>query len=466
MPPIIQIQDAVIYRFQQKVLGPVSYSFEKGVNYMLSGHNGVGKTSLLQAIKGIVPLRSGSINFLIDNKHDIYEWKRQNIVLVSFADTDREFLNKQRYYQQRFHAFDTDDFTVEEYLTRDGFNNKNSYHHSIIENCGLQHLMSVNRIKLSSGQSRKFLIARALLKEPAILLLDNPYVGLDKENRQVLNNLIDELTGRAGIQFIMAGQYTLLPKSVEHIFELKFEECKNDRNNIPDCLVHYFAEIAHWPTFNTVLDLHNINVSYTDKSILYNLRWTIKKGDKWSLIGQNGSGKSTLIGLIAADHPQAYKNDVSLFDEKRSHKDSIWDIKRNIGLVSSELHSYFHDPQMSCFSIVKQGLYETIYNNKSFSKTQENAIHSLFTYFRITHFKHKLFQYCSTGEQRLILFLRAIIKNPPLLLLDEPFQVLDTIQVERAKHLLEHILTPHHTLIFITHFTHEIPDNVEHSLRI
>lgn len=460
MSAIFHIEDAVIYRFQQKVLGPFSYTFEKDLNYMISGLNGAGKSSFLQAIKGRLPLRSGKIEFFINDQNDIYKWKRRHLQLVSFADNTREFLNIQRYYQQRFHAFDTDDFTIEEYLVQDGFDHKNPQHINIVNKSGLTDLLKVNRIKLSSGQSRKYLIVKALLKSPKILLLDNPYVGLDKENRLLINNLIDELSRSIDIQFIIAGQYTELPKTVKHIINLGKTPSHDDPLIIPDCLLSYFNETSHWPEYSTVLELQDVTVSYADKAILNKLNWKILKGHKCSILGKNGSGKSTVIGLIAADHPQAYKNDVSLFGKRRSNRDSIWDIKKNIGLVSSELHAYFHDPGMSCFSIVKQGLYETIYNNAVFSKVQEQTIHALFQYFDLPNSKNKIFNQCSTGEQRLVLFLRALVKNPPLLLLDEPFQVLDSRQVSRAKYLLEEVLSAQHTMIFITHFQHEIPNSV------
>ncbi len=463
---IFYINQAVLFRFQQKVLGPFSYDFQQNVNYVISGDNGVGKTSLLQAIKGTLPLRSGKIEFQIDDPDGIYEWKRKNIELVSFGDTTREFLNKERYYQQRFHAFDSDDLMVKEYFLNVGYDPENLHHQLIIKKCGIEDLMELDRIKLSSGQSRKYLIAKALLTDPKILLLDNPYVGLDAANRQMLNDVIDDLSGSTDMQFIIAGQYTTLPKSIDTVIELTPASKSMASFEIPKSLYSYFEDISHWPAFKTVLELRNVNVAYNDAHILKDLNWKIDKGFKCSIVGQNGSGKSTLIGLIAADHPQAYKNDISLFGKRRSNRDSIWDIKRNIGLVSSELHSYFHDPELSCFSIVKQGLYETIYNNPNFTKSQENAIDDLFTYFEIEDIKEKTFHHCSTGEQRLILFLRALIKNPPLLLLDEPFQTLDSVQVSRAKMLLEKILTQEHTLIFITHFNHEIPESIDYTLEL
>lgn len=462
----IHIKDAVIFRFQQKVLGPFSTTLEAGQNYIITGQNGSGKTSILKTIKGILPLRTGSISFerKENDQQSIFDWKRKFVAFVSFDDSNRDFLNTERYYQQRFHAFDSDDFTVEEYLAKEDYNNQDPDHLSIIEKCGIGPLMKVNRIKLSSGQTRKYLIAKALLKQPKILLLDNPYVGLDAQHRISLNDLIDDLSQDGKIQFILAGQHTDLPKSISKSIHLDENQGLASSIEVPQSLIEYYAQIDHWPRFEHTLEVHNSTIAYDDKTILKSLEWQVKRGEKWAVIGDNGSGKSTLIGLIAADHPQVYKNTVMLFDKRRTIRDSIWDIKKHVGFSSSELHAYFHDPEMTCKTIVRGGLFETIYNRKAVTGQQKQAIKSFFQYFEIEHLADRKFQHCSTGEQRLILFVRALIKNPPLLLLDEPFQCLDQMQVARAKQLLETVLTNYHSLIFISHFIHEIPESIEYRM--
>lgn len=464
----IHINEVVLFRFQQKVLGPFSCNIQSGRNCILSGKNGVGKTSLLKAIKGSLPIRTGSITFEFDSKgqQSVFDWKRKYVSFVSFDDSNREFLNTERYYQQRFHAFDSDDLSVEEYLTQEGYKKLNPDHQAIIDKCGIRTLLNVDRIKLSSGQTRKYLIARALLKQPKLMLLDNPYVGLDAKHRQSLNALIDELSSDGDTQFILAGQYTALPESVSQIINLETETIHKQDIKIVKPLTDYFSDTGHWPEFENTLELTNVAIGYKDKSILQNLDWKVRRGEKWAVIGDNGSGKSTLIGLIAADHPQAYKNSVSLLDKPRSRQDSIWNIKKHVGFSSSELHAYFHDPEMTCGSVVKQGLFETIYNRKKITEAQTQAIDSLFSLFELEHLFYKRFQHCSTGEQRLILLCRAIIKNPPLLLLDEPFQCLDPVQIARAKHLLETVLTSKHSLIFISHFPEEIPLTMTHKMHL
>lgn len=80
--------------------------------------------------------------------------------------------------------------------------------------------------------------------------------------------------------------------------------------------------------------MKDVTVQYGDKIILDHINWEVKKGEQWALIGHNGAGKSTLLSLINGDNPQAYSNEIYLFDQRRGSGESIWDIKRKIGYIS------------------------------------------------------------------------------------------------------------------------------------
>lgn len=478
---MIELKQLSIYRYQNEVFRDVSFHINEGEHTVISGDNGVGKSSLLDAIKGKLPIRKGSITFHVDLKKDetIFEWKRRHIKSVSFTDSNRFFLNKERYYQQRFHAFDSDDISVEEYLSSLGYDSFNRDHLQLVKRFGISSLLPVSRVKLSSGQTRKLLIIASLLSRPKLLLLDNPYVGLDEPNRYLLNQLLDEISNENEITIILAGFYTSLPQCVRSevvlqksgVLKRSLKKDLTDHqsaklDSVDQVIIDYFKDTRHWPVFQTCLSLDQISVGYTDKQILKGFSLDIKKGEKWTILGENGAGKSTLIGLISADHPQAYTNDVILFDQSRGTIQNIWDVKEKIGFLSSELHAYFHDPEWNCSDIVRQGYYETIYNRRPLTDTEELMIISLFQYFGLSKLMSHRFNQCSTGEQRIVLFMRTIIKNPPLLLLDEPFQCLDAQMARLAKHFLESILTTDHSMIFITHYSHEIPSIMTHSVEL
>ena len=189
------------------------------------------------------------------------------------------------------------------------------------------------------------------------------------------------------------------------------------------------------------------------------INWVVKPGEKWALFGANGSGKSTLLALLFGDHPQAYANEIYLFGQKRGVGQNIWDIKKRTGFTSSELH-FFFNAELTAEETIITGLFDHVYLKRQPTDKEQTLVDLLMDYFEVTPLKNRSFQQLSTGEQRIMLLIRALIKNPPLILLDEPFQGFDVKTIQLAKDLLNAILSPAHTLVFITHYEREIPDIV------
>jgi molybdate transport system ATP-binding protein len=208
-------------------------------------------------------------------------------------------------------------------------------------------------------------------------------------------------------------------------------------------------------TFETAVKLDNVNIVYNAKSVINQVKWTISQGEKWALTGPNGSGKSMLLSLIFADNPQAYSNSITLFDRKRGTGESIWDIKDNIGFVSPEMHLYFNRNK-TCKEVALSGLSENPYRKIRITDKMIQLVDELFEYFSITKIGNDLFPHVSTGQQNIILLIRALVKNPPMLVLDEPFQGVDFASVNRAKSLLEEYCK-NRTLIFVSHQPEELP---------
>ncbi|MEM1124704.1 MAG: ATP-binding cassette domain-containing protein, partial [Bacteroidota bacterium] len=227
-------------------------------------------------------------------------------------------------------------------------------------------------------------------------------------------------------------------------------------DNLIEEIKPFFAKPNHLEDWSAIFQLENTSVAYYGKKVLHNITWTVKPGEKWALFGANGSGKSTLLALLFGDHPQAYANDIYLFDQKRGVGQNIWDIKKRTGFTSSELH-YFFNAKLTAENAIITGLFDHVYLKRAPTQEEQKLVDLLMDYFNIFGLKDRPFQQLSTGEQRLVLLIRALIKNPPLILLDEPFQGLDIVTVEKAKFLLDKVLSPQHTLVFITHFEREIP---------
>lgn len=475
----IRLEKATIAKGLTVLFKDINWCLEPGEHWIISGASGVGKTTLVEFLAYQHRLVSGhrSYPFLGDNPS--MKAFREAIRYISFTDTGKLFNNLRNihYYQQRFNAFDSDDhLTARQYLEYGGFRIQGK--DALLKEIGIYDLLDVERIKLSSGQTRKLLLARVLLSEARVLIIDNPYLGLDHVSRKALNDLLDKLVRKTDLNLILSGQHQELPQCISHRLHLEqdgtYRSGEIDKVIIEpqatqmdrSCLEAIRTEFAsRVPTefLPEVLRMEKVSVSYANKEILPPISWRVKRGEKWVVFGPNGVGKSTLLSLIYADNPQAYSKEIYLFGKKRGTGETIWDIKRRIGFTSPELHAYFRY-NYKALKVVLTGLTDTFELRSKATKDEIHLAKLFFRYFGVESELEKPFKKCSTGLQRLLLFMRSLIKAPTLLLLDEPFQGLDADQVKRAKLLLEHTLRPDQSLIFISHYRQEWPATIEQVL--
>jgi len=507
MVTYLNVKNATFSHAQKNFFSDFNWTVKHGENWIITGPIGAGKTSLVQALAGKYYLKEGSLiyPYLAAQHPEIispFALKRKCIKVVSFKDDSRAFDSQSMFYSQRYNSFSADGtITVWEYLMEEGYSEYEKEHVELIKRTGVFELLDLERIKLSSGQSRKLLITSAILQKPQLLIIDNPYMGLDAKSRQEFNDLLDNLVKNEGIQLILSGQYEVLPTCISHELalenlsityqgkvrpaafstlpketktpfgkhfsllspkELAVEKTNFEvekRSQLIQKIKPFFEKPNNLENWTDIFKLKNTSVAYYGKKILDTINWEVKTGEKWALFGKNGSGKSTLLALLFGDHPQAYANEIYLFDQKRGVGQNIWEIKKRTGFTSSELH-YFFNANLTAENAIITGLFDHVYLKRAPTLQEQTLVDLLMDYFDILHFKDRLFQQLSTGEQRILLLIRALIKNPPLILLDEPFQGFDLATIEKAKQLLDAVLSPEHTLIFITHFEREIPNSV------
>lgn len=190
------------------------------------------------------------------------------------------------------------------------------------------------------------------------------------------------------------------------------------------------------------------------------------RGDKWALSGENGAGKSTLLSLVCADNPQSYACDIRLFGRKRGTGESIWEIKKHIGYVSPEMH-WAYLKNLPTIEIVASGLHDSIGLYQRPHEAQMEVCAWWMDIFGIAHLKDKPFLQLSSGEQRLALLARAFVKDPELLILDEPLHGLDTYNRRRVKKVIEAFCHRRDkTMIMVTHYEEELPDVITHRLHL
>lgn len=413
------------------------------------GPTGSGKTTLLQALAGQLPVETGK---LIRNS---------SVALVSFREESRQFSYGTYFYQQRYQATMSNEAPLlRTYLQAP----PSLVAATLINDAGLTPLLDLSLLKLSNGQTRKARIVKALLRQPPLLLLDNPFVGLDTASRNDLNGWLNQLITQ-GAALVLVTEPDSTPPFVTHVLCLTEEVWSGPRaayrEPVADCESKPVPLLQTPPKpvdFNDVFQLTNVTVRYGERLILDQLNWTVRANERWALVGPNGAGKSVLLSLLYGDHPQAYANDVRVFGHRRGKSgESIWDVKRRIGFVSPELHLYF--PQhLTARQVILTGLTDTLTIPRTVPETTEADLIALSHYFDVHAQLSRPFGTLSTGEQRLILFIRALIKNPPVLLLDEPFQALDSKSIQLARKLLDSLATA--SMLFITHEQAELPTSV------
>ncbi|MBR6250253.1 MAG: ATP-binding cassette domain-containing protein [Bacteroidales bacterium] len=467
---MIVVRDAVPIYQERQFRRPINIKIAEGESVAIVGANGSGKSTLVDIMLGEVPLRSGhafvSINGL--------RMPRMKIAYVSFRNIYDMTSNSVSYYQQRWNTTETDDSKFVSDILK--------MQPDEVENCkyaefGLREIIDKRLINLSSGELRKVMLIKHLLQNPRLLIIDNPYIGLDADSRDKVDELLRSLAKDSNIQVILVlADHREIPSWIETIIATKdmnvlgtYENDAFINNNklvemvfpdFCDCEVKTLPQplsSADTANYEKVVQLNNVNVSYFGHKILENVNWTIKRGEKWALLGPNGSGKSTLLSLICGDNPQSYANDITLFDCKRGSGESIWDIKHRIGYISPDLHTYYRD-DIDCLSVAASGFFDTIGLNHVPQREQLEIARKWLKAFHCEYLAERSFLKISYGEQRIVLLARVFVKQPQLVILDEPMHGVDVGKKRVVENIIEHYCKAADvTLIFVSHYAEEIP---------
>lgn len=464
---------------------PADLDFLAGEHIAIVGPNGGGKSLLVDMITGKYPLREGTLTY--DFRPSSATTAYDNIKYIAFRDTYGS-ADANYYYQQRWNAHDQDEAPeVHELLGEGG---DESLRRQLYDLFHIEPLLDKKIILLSSGELRKFQMTKTLLGVPRILIMDNPFIGLDAQTRDMISQLLETLARRTSLQIVLVlSMLEDIPPFITHVVPVTDRKVgeKLTREAYLDAFRTWDAarakadarqydelqrRIADLPYTNTnftsqeVVKLNKVSIRYDDRTILKELDWTVMRGDKWALSGENGSGKSTLLSLVCADNPQSYACDISLFGRKRGTGESIWEIKKHIGYVSPEMHRAYLK-NLPAIEIVASGLHDSIGLYKRPHAEQMAVCEWWMDIFGIAALKDKPFLQLSSGEQRLALLARAFVKDPELLILDEPLHGLDTYNRRRVKKIIEAFCRRRDkTMIMVTHYESELPATISHRLEL
>lgn len=475
---IIVIENGVtrnpIYRLKE----PINLRILEGEHIAIVGANGAGKSLLVDTIIGRYPLLMNEVHYNFSSP--ISTLVSDNIKYVTFRDSYGEADNTY-YYQQRWNAHDIDDTPIVRDLLPPC--NDKKVRDSLYELFGIGDMLDKHIVLLSSGELRKFQLTKTLLSNPRVLILDNPFIGLDVKTRVLLHGLLQKLIEQISLQVILVLSKTdEIPDFITHVIPISNRTC-----GVKISLQAYLAmqetvpahilslekrkELLDLPCrsdddycVDEIVSLRNVSIIYGERIILKNLNWTVKCGEKWAMTGDNGSGKSTLLSLICADNPQSYACDISLFGRKRGTGESIWEIKKHIGYVSPEMHRAYMK-NLPAIDIVASGLYDTIGLYKKPTEKDRSVCEWWMHIFGIEDLKDRNFLQLSSGEQRMVLLVRAFVKDPELLILDEPLHGLDVYNRRLVKDIIETFChRKNKTLVMVTHYKEELPDVITDSL--
>lgn len=459
------------------LLPETSWEIKSGENWAILGPNGSGKSALAQAVRGDVPYVRGKLI-----RHD-RSAEGHRIGYVSFELQEELLAREERRDEARSFSGRGRGLTAGELLREN--DGDPAALKRVTDALDLHPLLGQGFRTLSNGEIRKLLIARALLPSPRLLILDDPFAGLDTGSRHSLAAAVTKLMEEGTQIILVAPRPEEVMPGISHILLIQdgrvAQAGKREEVLTPARIALLQGKGPSAPAFHPpprdpgkaprpvgepLVEMKNVHVSYGDTVVLEGLNWTVRRGENWAVVGPNGSGKSTLLSLITGDNLQVYANEVYLFGRRRGEGESIWTIRQRIGVVSPELQLRYRKPG-SIREVVLSGFFDSIGLYRQPDAEQENLAEAWLNALGMSEKADRPFSRLSYGEKRLALIVRAMVKSPELLILDEPCQGLDGANRERVLSLMEAIGEGTETgLIYVTHHGEEMIPCIHHVLRL
>jgi molybdate transport system ATP-binding protein len=459
-------------RFQ---LNDINWQIEPQQHWVITGTNGSGKSALAAVLAGVMNKSaehiSGSITGL-----------PTRVGLVSF-EAQAELIEAER---------KKDDADIMDVISEG-----TPVAEILFANCldielakqlatkfDLDKLLERSFRKLSTGESRKVMLIRALASKPELLILDEPFDGLDANTLAMLQQHLLTLIDSVPMVMVL-NRFDEFPDFITDIAyidkgELQHKIRRNDQTAYAELykLLHLKTTELSIPPTDTdtaipnldpaqpLVRLNNINIKYDQTSIIKDLNWTIEPGQHWQLSGPNGSGKTGLLSLITGDHPQCYVNDIFVFGFQRGSGESIWQIKQFIGYVSTALQ-WEYRVGTSLRNVIISGFYDSIGLYSKSTDKQKEIANQWLALLGMSDRADQPFNKLSYGDQRLLLIARAMIKHPPLLILDEPCLGLDDMNRQLVLALIEKICAGSETsVLYVNHHPEDKISGIENYLTL
>ena len=520
--PFLSLRNGSFRLGDRLIFQNTSWTFHRHEHWAITGPNGSGKSLLGDALRGRLPLVHGELSYCFrpppglspeesighvsfeDRKADVHGTvvqSRWNSIEEDGALRVSDFLSYERVME--INPFEV---TTAHQEARARFERRRSRAISLLR---VRPFLERTLLTLSNGETQRVQLARALCHPLRLLILDEPFAGLDVATRGYFHGVLERLMDTPVRVLLITTRMEDLPAHITHV--LRVERCRvaaagprsqvrtspesteggprrgvqrgfaTRASHAGDCSAKVpgapqqrveagrqskAGAVCKEASGPALIKLRRVTVRYGKATILRNLDWTIEEGESWALLGPNGSGKSTLLSLLTGDHPQVYMNEVEVFGRRRGTGESIWELKQNIGWVSPELHLHF-DEAVTCFEVVVSGFQETIGLFEPPTPRQRAAARQWLARFELLETMHSPLYALSTGLQRMVLLARALVKEPRLLILDEPCQGLDAAHRELLVGTVDALLRAGLvTCIYVTHRSDEIPPSIRKTFRL
>ncbi len=454
---------------ENRMAAPINVAIKRCWQVAISGPNGSGKTLLVNTLLRQYPL--------MDNNFVEYGCiSASDIRYITFRDS-YGVADPTYFYQQRWNSTEMDDSPVVGNIFPHIADK--DWKETLYNLFDLGFIWKKQLVTLSSGEMRKYQLAKALAGKPKVTIIDSPFIGLDLQTRTMLCNLLENLANRWGIQVILVvSREKDIPDFITHVIPVENLTCypivrkevyhsnPQQKSLSPELKGLLTSQPSVKTESDEIVKCNSITLQYGDRKIFNNLEWRIMKGERWALLGENGAGKSALLSMVYADNPQSYACDISLFGNRRGSGESIWEIKKNIGYVSPEMHRSYarHYPVID---IVASGLHDTIGLYKKIHDNERERCIAWLKIFGLEELKDRDFFNLSSGEQRMVLLARAFVKNPSLIILDEPLHGLDDCNRSLVMDIIRTFCSNREkTMIIVTHYPEELPDIIDKQFKL
>ncbi len=481
--------DGISVRLRNRwLLQGLTWRINAGEQWAVVGPNGAGKTTLVKAVAGLLPVVQGSIHY-----HAFGGSAPHTAIAYVASDARREWwrLEQRRNHARGFAGRFNESTSVRQLiLPRHGTLSNSSRDASrLVDVAGrlkLASILDTPATAISTGEMSRVLIARELLRRPQMLILDEPFDGLDQPGRKDLRILLDGLADNGLPIVLVTHRLDELLASTTHVMTMADErivravpidllstaslpEQTTEADDRPDgqpALREQRPASRRQTASQPLIEMQAVSVRYGNTIVLNRLSWTVEPGQHWAITGPNGAGKSTILKLITGDCLQVYANRIRLFGKPRGTGQNLWEIKSQLGVVSHDLATAYQK-QLSAMEVVCSGFFDSVGLYRYCDTEQRQHAARWLARLGMASFGRVAFNQLSQGQRQMILVARAMVKTPRLLILDEPCAGLDPQNRRTVLKLVDQIGRSGHTaLIFVSHHEDEIPACTTHRLMV